>query len=236
MPDSTATRRDDRPTEGFATARLPAHPDRPARLFLPSDYQPKYAYPLVVLFHPDGADEDAAARLAPQLSRRNYVTVCPRGPVALGPGAAGRRGFGWGSGADDAYLLAAVAHARRSYHVHSGRVYLVGIGAGATAAFRLGQILAGDGGGVIALNGPPLPHRAEVRGVRVFVGHGANNPAVPAAAARRAARRLSAAGTEVRFATYPAAHGVHPDMLRDANRWIMGAVNTTPELFAAHEG
>src|SRR5438046_8169728 len=95
MPDSTTTRRSDRPTEGFHTARLSAHPDRPVRLFVPADYQPKYAYPLVVLFHAGGADEDAAARLAPSLSRRNYVTACPRGSVPLGPGATGRPGFAW---------------------------------------------------------------------------------------------------------------------------------------------
>src|SRR5262245_34446101 len=108
MPETITSRPDERPTEGFHTAFLPAHPDRPARLCLPADYQPQYAYPLVVGFHPDGTDEDAAARLAPTLSRRNYITACPRGPVSLGPRPTGRPGFGWGEvdPLSDEYLLA----------------------------------------------------------------------------------------------------------------------------------
>jgi len=238
MPDITTTRRTDRPTEGFRTAHLSAHPDRPVRLFLPADYQPKYAYPLVVLFHAAGADEDAAARLAPQLSRRNYIAACPRGSAPLGIGATGRPGFAW----DDAdpraaeYLLDAVAHARREYHVHSERVYLVGVGEGAAAAYRLGLRMAADVAGVVALNGRlpkpagrPLFRLKAVRGLRVFVGHGANNPVVPLSAARRDSRLLYAAGAAVRFASYPTTHRVHPDMLRDVNRWIMGGVNPDPD-------
>ena len=47
---------------------LPAAPERPLRVYLPTDYQPKYAYPLVVLFHADGECEEHAVRLVPLLS------------------------------------------------------------------------------------------------------------------------------------------------------------------------
>jgi phospholipase/carboxylesterase len=232
MPDLTTYRRTDRPTEGFHSALLPDHWDRPVRLFLPSDYQPKYAYPLVVLFHPDGGDEDAAARLVPQLSRRNYIAACPRGPVALGCGPTGRPGFAWGDDprADD-YLLATVAHARREFHVHSERIYLIGLGEGAAAAYRLGLAMADQVAGVVALNGRlpkpsgrPLFRLSAVRNLRVFIGHGSNNPVIPIAAARQATRLLNTAGADVRFQTYSATHRIHSDMLRDVNRWIMDAV------------
>ncbi|MBA4063670.1 MAG: hypothetical protein C0501_08150 [Isosphaera sp.] len=226
MPDSTTERRPSRPTEGFTTARLPAHPGRPARLFVPSDYQSKYAYPLVVVLHDAGADEESAARLAPRLSRRNYVAVCPRGSVPLPPAAAGRRGYGWADPAAEArYVSALVAHARQAYHVHPGRVYLVGVGAGAVVAHRLAAVTAAAG--VAVLNGPPAVRRPAA-GVRVFVGHGAHNPVVPAGAARTAARGLAAAGADVRFRAYPAA-GLHDDMLRDVNRWVMDAVSPDPD-------
>lgn len=219
MPDSTTERPESRPTEGFTTARLAAHPGRPARLFLPADYQPKYAYPLVVLFHGGGADEESAARLAPRLSRRNYVAVCPRGSVPRPPDDVGRRGYDWADpSAEACYVLALVSHARRAYHVHPGRVYFVGVGSGAVVARLLAT--AGGAAGVAALNGPPLGRRT-ARGVRVFVGHGAYNPVVPVAAARRAAR---SAGADVRFRAYPSA-GLHEDMLRDLNRWVMDAVS-----------
>ncbi len=247
MPDATIARRVDRPTEGFTTARLPAHPDRPVRLFLPADYQPKYAYPLVVLFHADGGDEDTVARLAPQLSRRNYIATCPRGGVALGSGSTGRPGFAWGDRDSrlDQYLLRVVAHARREYHIHSERVYLMGVGEGATAAYRLGLALADRVAGVVALNGRmpapatrPLVRLKAVRGLRVFVGHGANNPVVPISTARKAARLLYTAGAAVQFQAYPTTHRTDDEMLRDVNRWIMSAVNpdSDPLSTANHNG
>jgi phospholipase/carboxylesterase len=243
MPEATTHRPDERPTEGFHTAFVPVRPDRPIRLFLPADYQPKYAYPLVVLFHPDGADEDAAARFAPALSRRNYITACPRGPVRLGSGSTGRPAFGWGEAdpLSDEYLTAVVAHARAEYHVHSERVYLFGVGEGATVAYRLGLAMADVVAGVVALNGRlpapryrPLARPRAVRGLRVFVGHGASNPVIPVAAARKDYRLLRAAGADVRFTAYPTTHRVHEDMLRDVNRWIMDAVNDADAVLPAN--
>ncbi len=238
MPDYTINRRDDRPTEGFSTTHLPSEPDRPVRLYLPADYQPKYAYPLVVIFHGEGGDEDASARLIPGLSRRNYIAACPRGPIALGSGASGRSEFGWGepNPRADEYLLETVAHAQREYNIHSERIYFVGVGAGATVAYRLGLKMAGAVAGVVALNGgmpAPAGRRQALlksaRDMRFFIGHGANNPIVPLSTARRAVRHLNAMGAEVRLATYPTTHLIHQDMLRDVNRWIMGAVNTEPD-------
>ena len=239
MPDVTPTRRPDRPTAGFTTARLRAHPDRPVRLFVPTDYQPKYAYPLVVMFHGRGSDEDAAARLAPQLSRRNYIAACPRGTVALGPDPTGRPEFAWDA-ADPRlarYALAVLDHAAGEYHVHPERVYLLGVGDGAAAAYRVGLALRDRVAGVVALNGVPPGNRARAAsGLRVFVGHGASNPLVPVAAARRAARTLHAAGAEVRFAAYPTTHRVHDDMLRDVNRWLIEAVSPDPDALPNPNG
>ncbi|VTU01399.1 Putative esterase OS=Singulisphaera acidiphila (strain ATCC BAA-1392 / DSM 18658 / VKM B-2454 / MOB10) GN=Sinac_0857 PE=4 SV=1: Abhydrolase_5 [Gemmataceae bacterium] len=233
MPVSTPpTRRPARQTEGFSTTLLRAHPDRPARTFLPADYQPKYAYPLVVVFHDSGADEDAAARLAPLLSRRNYVVACPRGPVNLGPGTAGRRGFAWPAAPDAAYLSALLAHAREKYHLHPQRLYLLGTGDGAAAAYRFAVASRGAVAGVALLSAEVPAATRCARGLRLFVGHGEGNPAVPVAAARRAARELTRAGAMVRFESYPAADRVSGDMLRDVNRWIMGTVNAGPDWLA----
>ncbi|MCE9568355.1 MAG: hypothetical protein K8U57_40660 [Planctomycetes bacterium] len=230
MPVTTKPRRPIRHTEGFTTTCLRSHPDRPVRLFLPSDYQPKYAYPLVILFHADGADEDSAARLAPLLSRRNYVVACPRGPVLHGPGASGRPGYGWSDSSKDEYLGDVLMHARDKYHIHSRRLYLVGVGEGAAAAYRFGLGLAGRVGGVVALNGElPLGRKKAPRGLQMFVGHGVSNPVMPVAVARRSSRLLTAAGSNVRFQTYPTTDRINEAMLRDVNRWIMSTVNAGPE-------
>jgi phospholipase/carboxylesterase len=241
MPDYTPTRRDDRPTEGFSTTLLPSEPDRPVRLFLPADYQPKYAYPLVVLFHADGGDEDAAARLVPSLSRRNYIAACPRGPIHIGRDMTGRSSFAWSepNTQDDEYLLATIAHARQEYHIHSERVYFIGVGEGASVAYRLALAMARNVAGLVLLNAkmPPMARRSlsrlkAFRDLPVFIGHGTKNPIVPFSSARGIQRLFNSVGADVRMESYATTHRIHPDMLRDVNRWIMDAVTTEPDALA----
>ncbi|MFO0806905.1 MAG: hypothetical protein U0791_27695 [Gemmataceae bacterium] len=235
-----ATRCVDRPAEGFYTTQLPALEGRPVRTFLPTDYQPRYAYPLVVLFHGNGGSEESVGRLAPRVSRRNYIAISLRGPQALGKRADGREAFGWDE-ADDAhveeYLLSAVEQTRRTYHVHSERVFLAGIGEGAEVAYRVGLGLADKIAGVIALNGKmpkaaglPLFRLGAVRNLPVLIGHGLENQDVPYAAAQRDYRLLYAAGANVRLLGYPTDHKLHPNMLRDVNRWIMDGVAAASPL------
>lgn len=209
--------------EGFRSFALSAVPHRPVRVYLPIDYQPKYAYPLVVLFHADGECEEHTARLVPLLSRRNYVALCVRGPVSLGPRADGRPAFGWREGADRG-VNAALAHTVVQYNIHPDRMFLVGVCEGAAAAYRFA--LSRRVAGVVALNGtlPTSSGCAEANDLRLWIGHGTANPVVSFAEARSAAARLAAAGATVRVTRYSTSRRVHADMLRDANRWIMAQV------------
>jgi phospholipase/carboxylesterase len=221
MPATTSHEIAEHPVEGFRSVALPGAPNRPARVYLPTDYQPKYAYPLVVLFHADGECEDHAARLVPQLSRRNYVALCLRGPVKRGLRADGRPAFGWGTAADRG-AKAALAHVMREYSVNPNRVFLIGVGEGAAAAGRFARDARVSG--VVALNGAFPADRVQANDIRVLIAHGSANPLVPLAEARRAAARLTAAGAAVRVSRYAASQRVHADMLRDANRWIMAQI------------
>src|SRR5215218_9536913 len=63
--------------------------------FVPQRYEPNYPYPLLVLFHSRGGDEQQMVRSMPALSWRNYVGLSLRGPdVALKKGRP--EGFSWG--------------------------------------------------------------------------------------------------------------------------------------------
>ena len=63
--------------------------------FVPQRYEPNYAYPLLVLFHGRGGDEQLMARSMPAMSWRNYVGLSLRGPERhVRKGRAD--GFGWG--------------------------------------------------------------------------------------------------------------------------------------------
>jgi phospholipase/carboxylesterase len=64
--------------------------------FIPQRYEPNYPYPLLVLFHGRGCDEQQMVRSVPALSWRNYVGLSLRGPeTAVRRGRP--EGYGWGS-------------------------------------------------------------------------------------------------------------------------------------------
>jgi phospholipase/carboxylesterase len=225
-----------RPAEGFYTSEVEEPRRLPVRTFLPTGYEPNYPYPLLVFFHGQGGNEEQILRLAPRLSRRNYICIGLRGPTALGLRADGRVGYGWGSeGLYDTlleeYVIRAVEQTRRQYHVHSERIYLAGFCEGASIAYRLGLTFPNKFGGLISLNGAmsryarPRLRLPEVRQLRVLIGHGIANAVVPLTHAREDSRLLYTAGLSVRMHTYPATHRLHPDMLRDVNRWIMEQCN-----------
>src|SRR5215218_3433718 len=63
--------------------------------FIPQQYEPNYPYPLLVLLHARGGDEQQMVRSMPAMSWRNYVGLSLRGPEpALKRGRP--EGFSWG--------------------------------------------------------------------------------------------------------------------------------------------
>jgi phospholipase/carboxylesterase len=233
-----------RPEEGFYTSEVQAPERLPIRTFLPTGYEPNYAYPLLVFFHGHGGNEEQIVRLAPRLSRRNFICIGLRGPDILGTRPDGTMGYTWGpDGICDApvedYVFRAIEQTRRTYHVHSERIFLAGICEGATFAYRLGLNHPDKFAGAISLNGS-LPPRGslflrlpEVRQLRVFIGHGIANAIIPRSMAKADFRLLYTAGLDVQMHTYPATHKLHQHMLRDVNRWIIEMCNQS--LVAADE-
>jgi phospholipase/carboxylesterase len=224
-----------RPEEGFYLSEVQASRQAPIRTFLPTGYEPNYAYPLLVLFHGHGGSEEQVLRLAPRLSRRNYLCISLRGPEALGLRSDGRVGYGWGTDGQfdsflEEYVMRAIEQTRRQYHIHSERIYLAGICEGAGPVYRLGLTFPERFAGLISLNGTmprnggPRLRLPEVRQLNVLVGHGIANARVPLALARSDFRLFYAAGMPIQMNTYLTTHRLHPHMLRDVNRWIMGHV------------
>ena len=65
--------------------------------FVPQRYEPNYAYPLLVLLHPRGGDEQQMVRSMPAMSWRNYVGLSLRGPEEVTRKGI-PSGHGWGAG------------------------------------------------------------------------------------------------------------------------------------------
>ena len=60
---------------------------------------------------------------------------------------------------------------------------------------------------------------------RLLLAHGAANEVVPLELARRDFLALYGAGADVLLSTYPCTHTIHPNMLRDINRWVIRNVD-----------
>ncbi len=224
------------PAEGFYTSEVAAANAWPLRTFLPVGYEPNYPYPLLVFLHGHGSCEDQVLRLAPRLSRRNYVCIAPRGPHVLAPRESGKPTYSWGpEGQDDPlveeYIFRAIEQTRRGLHIHSERIYLAGFREGAAVAYRLALLYPERFAGVIALNGSlprhggPRLRLPEARRLRLLIGHGIANAIVPIALARQDARLFYTAGLDVVFRSYATTHKIHADMLRDVDRWVQDQIN-----------
>jgi phospholipase/carboxylesterase len=236
--------RTDRPGEGQAESQFIADPIVPVRTYLPDSYEPGYAYPLVVLFHARGGNEEQVIRMAPRFSEQNFVFISLRGPEIVGRRKDGSTAYGWDntqiSEKLGEYVELAVGFTRSAFHIHSERIYLAGIGAGANAAFRAGFQLGDKVAGVIALNGGLPSTEAgpnfspnQVRNFRIFQARAASNTDYPQAIADHDFRALYSAGADIQYRTYRTGAKLHRHMLRDVNRWIIGNVEAEYEMYAS---
>jgi phospholipase/carboxylesterase len=237
----TTTWRIDRPSEGFYQSALPSDPLRNVCTFLPENYQPRYAYPLLVMFHGQGGNEEQVLRMAPQFSRRNYIAISLRGPNAIGSRADKTPACSWEGATTEQIvdaIYAAVQQTRRSYHIHSERVYLVGVNEGASAAYRGAFTLGEQIAGVIAMNGnvpkstskTPLFRFDQIRKQKVFIAQSTANPVASAMEALRDQKLFYAAGAEVKFTRFRSASRLPGAMFQDVNRWIISQINASAEV------
>ena len=228
--------------------------------FIPQRYEPNYPYPLLVMFHSRGHDEQQMVRTMPAMSWRNYVGLSLRGEDAII--RRGRlEGYGWGNEfarperlafqraqplpeaeivrrrlgnapLDSIDLLEdgvfnAIRQTRRALHVHSERIFLVGIGEGAAVAYRFGLSHPERFAGVVAINGwipggfRPLGRLKSCRELNILVVHGEWNSRVPVRQARKDVSVLRAGGLKVAFQSYPCAHKITTPMLADVDTWLI---------------
>jgi phospholipase/carboxylesterase len=223
-----------RPAEGFYASTVETPRPLPVVTFLPTGYEPRYAYPLLVFFHGRGGNERQLLRLAPRVSRRNYLSIGVRGQQTVLDRTTGKRGFGWAADLSNEsltedYVFSAIEQTFQSYNVHPDRIFLVGFCEGATQALRMGLRFPETFAGVISLNGQlprggPLLRIPECRQLRVLQCHGIANVTVPLSTARQDFRLLYTAGMPVRLQTYPTTHRIHQDMLRDIDRFVMSMI------------
>lgn len=232
---------------------------RRSSAYVPRHYEPGYAYPLLVLFHGRGGDEHQLLRLMPKLSNRNYIALGLRGPQKTKARRDGTVGYGWAQAVRGAtvgegvatlerprtpqlsqascefladYVSQAIGEVRGRLNIHAKRVFLVGNGEGAAAAYRLGLGMPERFAGIVAVNGwlprsnGPLLWLPQARRLRVLIAHGRDNKLVPVSAAEQSHRLLVTAGIDTQLHLLDSGHRIHSQLLRLINGWVMEHCNS----------
>ncbi|MGH2760229.1 MAG: thioredoxin [Actinomycetota bacterium] len=188
---------------------------------------------LLVLLHGIGSNEDDLIQLAPLIDPEGYfVTICPRGPYAYGPGFAwfrmeapetARATMSSSLDAVDEVIEAALSE----HSLERDEMVVGGFSMGAAISlgytFRASErsrpagdlvmsgFLPGEAVDVLDWEGPLPP---------VLIQHGTNDPVVPIDRARETARVLQEHDVPVVFREYPMQHNVTPESARDAKDWL----------------
>lgn len=206
--------------------------DAGAALFVPIHYERRYAYPLLVWLHGHGGSETELRRLMPAVSVRNYVGAAARG-VPLGRDA--KAGFSWPQ-SDDAVDAATEAvsqcieQAKRRYHIHPGRIFLAGRGAGGTMALRLALQFSLPLAGAVSLGGAlprgncPLSRINEARKLPLMLMSCRGSEIYPPQHVAEDLRLLHAAGCQLAIREYLCGDELFTDMFSDMDQWLMANV------------
>ncbi len=188
---------------------------------------------LLVLLHGIGSNEHDLAQLAPLIDPEGYfVTICPRGPYAYGPGFAwfrmeapdtARATMTSSLDAVDEVIEAALTehNFKREEMVVGG--FSMGAAMSLAYTFRASErprpagdlvmsgFLPGEAVDVLAFTEKLPP---------VLIQHGTLDPVVPIERARETARVLQEHEVPLVFREYPMQHNVTPESARDAKDWL----------------
>jgi phospholipase/carboxylesterase len=212
--------------------RRPAPQAHPCGVFVPENYEPNYAYPLVVWLHESGRSERDIVEVLPMISMRNYLGLALRGTARTNGDAPDA--FGWSRTRNAALafeeqLYASVRQMRRDFHIHTERVFLVGAGEGGTMAWDLFLTRPEWFAGVAALGGRFPWGRRPLRQFRTLCGKQAlivadGHKSPSRAQAEQVGRLLYAAGVEVAVRAPASGRAASRPLLRQVDRWIMRSI------------
>lgn len=208
--------------------------DDTSATFTPINYEPGYAYPLVVWMHDTGADASELPLMMRHLSTRNYVAVAPYGFEHAGSAQPGWAQTSAGIELAEQTVADAIQSAQSLFHVNTQRVFVVGEGAGGAMALRLAMRRPEWFAGAASLDGPfpcgdrPLARINAVRSMPLLLCSAGKRGLYPEWRLCEDLALLHTAGCRVAVHTYPNCDDLTTNMLADLNRWMMALVTGQP--------
>ena len=167
-------------------------------LFLPADYEKaEKPFPLILFLHGAGETGSDLSKVKkhgpPKVVEKKkdfpFIVVSPQAP---------RRGW------DPQALLALLDEVEAKYKVDKDRVYLTGLSMGGFGTWRLAAVAPERFAAIAPICGGGDPKTvAKLKGLPIWVFHGAKDNAVPLKRSQDMVKALKDAGHEVKFTVYP---------------------------------
>lgn len=198
----------------------------------PLNTSQKGPYPVLILLHGRGADENDLLGLASHLDPRFFV-ISVRAPFPFENG-----GYTWYTVLEigkpeprefmESYerLVQFLDDIKKQYPVDPGRVFLLGFSMGTMMSFSLALTKPQSIRGVVAHSGyipedTGLAFRLnELNDTSFFVAHGLHDPVIPVQFGRRAKEILGSAKADLTYKEYPIGHEISDESLHDLSEWL----------------
>lgn len=202
-------------------------------LFIPEHYEANYPYPLILWLGSSAESCGNLLDLTSQVSNRNYFGASVRTDMTTS--AEQTIDDLWMQAEHQAVFLEnriyqEVCELRRTFHIHSERIYVAGFDREASLALQLLLQRPEWFAGAIVFSGrfpkfqKPLEHSHEFQGKRVLMGISARQPRMEIADTISSGPVLNSAGMDVCTRMYEAQPSVPPKLLTDMNRWLMDGI------------
>jgi phospholipase/carboxylesterase len=119
-------------------------------------------------------------------------------------------------------VRARITFARTRYNISAERTVLLGFSQGAILALAAALETPDLARHVVALSGrlSHALHPTEPVSLRVFVGHGKDDPVIPVVDARELREALLRVGASVEYREYEMGHAILPEEIDDLSRWL----------------
>jgi predicted esterase len=196
----------------------------PYRIYVPTKYDGKTSYPLIIALHGLGADQgsffDGYGQRLPRLAEdHGYILAAPLGYRL--DGFYGMNPFGMLGSPGDVSLnrklefsekdvLNVLGLMRKAYKIDASRIYLLGHSMGAIGTWHLGAKYPEIWAALAPFSGYGLPATAAaMKNIPQIIVHGGADMTVPVAGSRAMAAELKKLGIEHRFIEVPGGNHIN---------------------------